>query len=421
MCAVAIGASALLCLFALMPLMAQAASGSISGVVTDGPPLEGHLDCFGYEDPKCGDTLIGNGVEDIEVCAWGFGSEEEHGGCTTTGTEGRYEIANLPQGEYEVEFLGAPAGFAPQYYDGRSMQWEADPVVVSGPTTNIDAELVHATGIAGTVTRSADTEPVEGVEVCAWEIVTEELGGCGWTGPEGAYLIELEQGEYTVEFWSGESGQNLAYQVFDHGARWSEADVVAVTTEEIADVDAELDAGATIGGEVSSAATGAPLDEVPVCSIDAHTGQLWICDWTDSNGGYALSFLSEGEYKVVFSVDFGEWFEEDLLEGNDGYPTQFWDNQTTLANANAIDLSIGQSLGGINAQLGVPVIPTGTPTGPSLTRPVASPSAVAPSKRRCGRDFKRKRVKGKLRCVRKKRRHHQRSQEGDRPHSRGGR
>lgn len=384
-------AASLCLLLALAPTSALAATGSISGTVTD--------------------AKTAGPIEGVEVCAWTLVGEEEFF-CTSTDSEGNYEFEELEAGEYGVEFLGTLVGYSNQVYDHEENWWEADPVTVgTGATTGIDAELTATPGIAGTVTRSSDGEPVEFVLVCAWRVGTEEFGGCAFTGPEGNYRISeleageyVEPGEYHVEFWPGFGEENLAYQFWDHRSRWVEADAVTVEAEETTSgIDAELLPGATISGTVSSAATGAGLEEIPVCSIDSASGELGVCSWTEPGGHYELPFLPGNETKVIFSIDFEEWFgEEEGLEEDDGYPTQFWNNQTTLAAANVIPLSTGQSVGGIDAHLGPP------PPSPVVTPPPSTPPVVRHRKRKhCRKGYVKKKVKGKMRCVKRhKHRHH---------------
>ncbi|MGN6216501.1 MAG: MSCRAMM family protein [Solirubrobacterales bacterium] len=384
--------AASLCLtLALAPANAIAAgSGSISGTVTDAETAEP--------------------VEGVEVCAWPLSfenEEEEFFGpfCEDTDASGEYTLSEVPNGEYEVEFWGVPQGYLIQFYDGEAHGWEADPVTVKdSAVTGIDAELLRGGEIEGTVTRSSDGEPVEGVEVCAFTAAEEEFAGCELTESNGTYALgDLEPGEYKVEFWPAESGQNLAYQFYDHRDRWEEADVVEVEAgQATGEIDAELEPGALISGTVTSAATGATLREVPVCSIDPPTGQLWICDWTDSSGHYDLPFLSKGEYKVAFSLEFREFFGEEAFPGeeNDGYPTQFWNNQSSLATANVIPLATGQSASGIDAHLGTP---------PAVTPPPTVPPVVHRKKHKhCHKGFVKKKVKGKVRCVKRHKHRHQR-------------
>ncbi|MGN6664621.1 MAG: MSCRAMM family protein [Solirubrobacterales bacterium] len=383
--------AASLCLgLALAPANALAAgSGSISGTVTDAETAEP--------------------VEGVEVCAWPLSFEDPEEEfvepfCENTDASGEYTLSEVPNGEYEVEFWGVPEGYLVQFYDGKAHWWEADPVTVEdGAVTGIDAALLRGGEIEGTVTRSSDGEPVEGVEVCAFTAVEEEFAGCEWTEPNGTYVLgNLEPGEYKVEFWPAESGQNLAYQFYDGRDRPGEADVVEVEPgKATSEIDAELDPGALISGTVTSAANGAPLRETPVCSIDGPTGQLWICNWTDSSGHYELPFLSKGQYKVAFSLEFREFFGEEAFPGeeSDGYPTQFWNDQTSLAAANPITLATGQSAPGIDAHLGTP---------PVVIPPSPPPVVHHPKKHKhCHKGFVKKKVEGKVRCVKrhKHRRH----------------
>jgi len=376
--------AALLCAAALAPAVASAApTGSIEGTVTGADTQEG--------------------IEGVEVCAWGFEVENEEEfffDCVLTGLDGTYAIEEMPAGEYEVEFWAEGTGYLSRYYP--------DFVTVgSGPVTGIDIELSRAAVIEGTVTRSADEEPVEEVEVCAWGIEDEEFGNCAWTETDGTYALEVPPGEWGVEFWPGFTGQNLTYQYFDQRDRWGEADPVPVEEGEIVEeVDASLDPGATISGHVTSAANGAGLEEILVCSIDATTDDLTVCTWT-FEGEYEIPFLPAGQDKVAFSLDRNEWFGVEFFEDADGFPTQFWNNQTTLAAANTIPLGVGQAVSGIDARLGTP--PSGG--AQSQATVTASPAAVVPTtlprkvKKHCRKGFKRKKVKGKYRCV-KRRKHH---------------
>jgi len=380
-----IGALALLCLaMALMPGAALAAGGSISGTVTDAETLEP--------------------IEGAEVCAWLLESEEGFR-CTETDAAGKYELEELAEGEYGVEFWARYLGYATQFYENETSRSQADPVVVgSEPVTGIDAALGPVPGIAGTVTRSSDGEPVEEVEVCAWPLngeAEETFWECGYTQADGTYSIALEPGNYKVEFWPGGSGQNLAFQFYNDKTRWKEADTVVVKPgERTGGIDAELGPGATISGKVSAASSGVGLEEIPVCSIDSPSGELLTCNWTAADGSYALHHLPGDQYKVVFSIDFSEWFGEPVwLGADDGFATQFWNSQTTLAAANVIPLSTGQSVAGIDARLGNSVTP------PVIT-PITPKPAVHPRRKHCRKGYVRKKVKGKVRCVKRHKHHH---------------
>lgn len=373
--------AALLCLAALAPAVAAAApTGAIEGTVTGSDTNEG--------------------VEGVEVCATRDESPFIES-CALTGLDGTYAIEALPAGDYEVWFYGRLAGYHTRSYSGLV-------AVGTEPVTGIDAQLDPMSSISGVVVRSSDGEPVSDVEVCAFGIFSEEFGGCTYTESDGSYEIEeVEPGEYGVEFWPYESGQNLVVQYYNHRARWSEADPVRVEEgESVEGIDAELDPGATISGHVSSALTGASLEEIPVCAIDATSDELWICNWTEPDGSYELPLLSAGPYKVIFSVDFAEWYGEEFgEEENDGLATQFWNNQTTLAAANVLALTTGQAVSGVDARLGSlpPVLQP-----PAVVTPQAAPPPPKRIRKHCRKGHRLKKVKGKYRCVKRKkhRRHH---------------
>ena len=381
---------ALACLvMALAPSTAVAATGSIGGTVTDAST----------HDP----------IELAEVCAWLVEEEEEEEegwGCTHTEEDGTYLLGGLKTGEYKVEFWAK--GYSSQYYDGKGFWPAADPVTVESAalTGGIDAELSPMAKIEGTVKATEDGLGVKEVEVCVYPLSPEEeenyFYGCGYSGSDGAYAITgLSPGNYKIEFWPGYTGRNLAYQFYDHQVRYSEADVVSMAeAEDKTEVDADLPPGASINGTVTGAA-GQPLEEVRVCSVDAASGKLTICTWTNGEGRYQLRHLVAGSYKVVFSPELSEFFPGEAFPGEDadGLPTQFWDNQTTLAAANVLSLGTGDSANGIDAHFG----PLATP--PPVTPPTVTPSVHRHEK--CPRGKRKRRVHGKVRCVRvHKRRHH---------------
>jgi hypothetical protein len=357
------------------------------------------------------DSVSSEPVANLEVCAFPLEGEEEEWHCAETNLTGEYEVSNLPAGEWGVEFAGASLGYVRQYWEAKSRQYEADPVLVeAGAVTGIDAQLVRGGEIQGTVRAASGSAPIEEVEVCAWGYPGEFFGGCAFTDAEGNYALRgLAPAEYEIGFFPWEG--NFVSQYYDHKSNWSESDWVPLAAEEVVTgIDADLDAGATISGTVSSAATGSPLSGITVCSIRAASGDLWGCTQTGKGGQYVLDQLGAGSYKVGFSIDFEEWYEEEFgEEENDGYPTQFWNDQPTLASANVISLITGQSTTGIDAHLG-PASPAVIAPPPVATAPITSPlpKLVTKPGKHCRKGSKRKKVKGKVRCVKRRKHHHHR-------------
>ncbi|HEV2791669.1 MAG TPA: hypothetical protein VGV69_10260 [Solirubrobacterales bacterium] len=393
--------AAVLCLFAFLPGGAQAATGSISGTVMDGPPAEGHVDCFSSaSEAECGETVYDiNGISGVEVCVWML-VEEEEAGCAVTDQNGAYLIEDLEPGEYGVEFWGKHLGYIPQYYDGQRAWWEADAVTVgTEAVTGIDAELTLGGTIEGTVTRLSGGGPVEEAEVCAWDPESEFFGGCTMPGSDGGYVLRgLDAGEYVVEFWPYEP--DLMVQYFDGKRSSDEADLVPVALGETqTGIDAALEVGATISGTVRAAANGAPVEWVEICAWGAINESFGGCGLSNEAGSYAVRGVPTGDYKVEF------WTGESGTNLFD----QYWDHKAAWSEADVLGLVAGETVSGINADLLAPPPPFVPPavTPPAVTPPAAAPRAApkAPQRKRCRKGFKRKKVKGRVRCV-KVRKHH---------------
>lgn len=365
-------AIALFGLALLAPATASAAPGSISGTVTaaaDGAPLSA-----------------------IEVCAWEVGEEEaEVATCDPTDGVGEYTLAGLEPGDYKVEFWDESRTYLGEYYDGVEFWSEAEILTVGdgAVVTGIDAELDKPAQVSGVVKATGSGSPIEEVEVCIWGT---EFFNCDETGADGKYSFDFVwPGEYEVEFWPW-SETNYVPQWWDHRDRWYDADLLELKAAQVeTEIDADLVLGGQIKGTVVSAASGAPLEEIRVCSIVLPTEQLYTCTWTNGAGQYTLRRLVTGTYKVVFSPELSEWFPEEESE-EDGYRTQFWNNQPTLSAANPVNVVASAAVGGVNASLvSTMIVPPVPPAPPATKKPVV--------KKKCPKGKKLKKVKGKKKCV----------------------
>lgn len=375
--------AALLCLAAVAP--AAALAGSISGTVTDA----------GTAEP----------IEGLEVCAYPLDEEEffEVWFCEKTDADGEYAIEDLESGEYGVEFWGRPLNYVPQYFDGKSRWWEWNPVLVgSGAVTAIDAEMVEGGSIEGSVNEADGGEPVDGAFVCAWGIVGEEFAGCTGTDSSGGYVLHgLSAGEYEIEFLP--QNLDLQRQYYDHQVNWWEADPVSVSLGVVTPgIDADLLAAAGIEGQVRLARDSSPLTEVEVCAWSTDPEGTVRCTSPGNDGRYMIGGLPGDTYKVEF------W------PYDEGLPIQYWNHKASWDAADPLSLSGGSVATGIDADLGSPP-PTPTPALPPP--PVVTPPPVAtkapPKRKRCKKGFRKKRVHGKVRCVKRKKsnhRHHRHAQ-----------
>jgi hypothetical protein len=398
-------AVALVCALLAVPALANAATGEITGEVTE---FEG-----------------GAAVPEAEVCA-----KEIGGGfiltCVLTRSDGTYTIKELADGQYTVEFSKGNSGLnlRKQFYFDEEGTNPPDEVTVSQgtPATEIDGLLEPGGGLEGRVTAEVGGGPVGGVEVCA--ITGNEYEECVETDGNGEYaFIGLSEVEYEVEFFGGFFGYET--QFYENAGALSDATPVPVQIgSSVPGIDAVLVRGAEISGHVYAAADGRPIGNISVCAIAVSGLEPTACAGTEADGSYLLGVLPAGSYKVGFSTELREFFPEAELE-EDGWSTLFWNQQPNLAAAETITLGHGDEATNIDARLS-PTPTTVTP-GPIVQPPVTAlpaPVPVSPKPKPkvvCVKGLHRIKRHGKVVCVKphhKKRNHKKRHHRHRRHHGR---
>lgn len=113
-----------------------------------------------------------------------------------------------------------------------------------------------------------------------------------------------------------------------------------------------LAATGSISGTVTAASGGAALKGVEVCAYEVEEEEEEGCALTSPSGQYTISGLFPGEYKVEF------WPHREGLN----YITQYYNNKSTFATAEAVTVTSGETSSGVNAQLQVGGLLTGTLT-----------------------------------------------------------
>lgn len=420
-------------------VVAGSTTGGINQEMHEGGRIAGTVVDDTTEDP----------LESIGVCA--IDPDTYAYRCAQTDELGKYELVGLPPGSYRVRFThqgwsqSPNAVYAPQYYDDAATAAEATQVAVSSGSSvsGIDAAMHKGGRIEGSVTAASNHHPVSGVQVCAFaegEGSEEGPENCSFTDSHGEYGVDgLNAGTYEVSFYPGMYSfepTNLLSQYYDGSSTLGGADPVSVTAgSTTSGIDAELFVGGQISGTVTDAADGSQLEGVEACAYEAGGEEEAVrCSASNAHGGYTIMPLPAGTYKVGFSAVTYDWegfYEEE--EGAEPEPEeeflpQYWKGASSLGAASTIALSLGQSVNGIDAQM---VKPSATPPsepppaeegggsspggGPSSgggasqsEPPPASPPQVAPPGTpappspkavHCRKGLKKKRVHGKVRCV----------------------
>lgn len=380
-------------------------------------------------------------LEGISVCAEDPATYSYD--CASTDEFGEYELAGLRSGSYQVRFAhqnSYPAGvngdYAPQFYDDAASAAAATRVDVAlGETASgVDAAMHKGGSIEGVVTAASDHAPAANVSVCAFVGNESEEGpeNCTYSDSHGEYAIDgLATGSYTVSFYPGRYSfepSNLLNQYYDGSSTLAGADPVAVTLgAPTSGIDAELVVGGQISGTVTDAADGSKLEGVRVCAYEAGGEEIARCGSSGPHGNYTIMPLPAGTYKVQFTALVYDWEEEESFEGEGPEPepeeefaSQYWKGATSSAAASTIALKLGQSVTGIDAQMAKPSSsppseppPSGEeggsssggdgqqnpPSGPGQASPPPAPKPAPPKAVHCRKGFKKKRVHGKVRCV----------------------
>jgi hypothetical protein len=217
---------------------------------------------------------------------------------------------------------------------------------------------------------------------------------------------------YKISFGSNPVGGGAGWlaEFWDDAPTAAAADQVEVLGGVTEEVDAELQPAGGISGRVTIAGSGAPLEGAFVCAIPDGGTEAANCAEARPNGNYLIPLLTSGAYRVEFSVSFFEDGEE-----VEEFATQFYKGASSLGAGTVVNVIAGSTTGSIDAAMAEPGStpeppgpeegggqPAGDPpvaTPPAATTPIAKPPVRKPH---CGKAKKLKKVRGKWRCVKKK-------------------
>ena len=159
----------------------------------------------------------------------------------TTDGKGNYALF-VPRGTYHVAFYPSTQDLAVQFYDGHTSGGFADDVVVNaGDVFGIDAFLVDAHAITGTVRSAGAPVPGAAVEVydgsnCCYlirEVLTDEAGNYRVGLASGTYKIRFSMVGFVDQWWDHKDNGS------DTATGWRAADVLIIEAPR-SEVDADL-------------------------------------------------------------------------------------------------------------------------------------------------------------------------------------
>ena len=358
-------------LFAVAPVASALASPGIEGTVTEA------------EAPHAG-------ITGAKACAYNATTEVQVE-CVTTNSLGEYTIS-LSAGSYKVGFTAT--GYQHQYYSDRSSFSEGTAIVVGSSTEGgIDAEMVESGSGSITGRATSNGQGVGGIQACAEN--SEGYGGnCVETNGNGEYTISgLGVGTYTVSFSPQENSsceEELGVKVrcvLNANVVGQSVGGVRVKANKSETVNVTLQ----VGGQVSGTVTNASITHPGIGKIEVYAdrvnskGEYECCGggraWTNASGAYTINGLPSGSYKVNFGggicteVARGERKEEECTIA---YVGDYYHEKASFEKAGAVNVTVGQTTGGINESLreAFPTTPAST-AAPALTGTAAVGQALS--------------------------------------------
>ncbi len=267
-----------------------------------------------------------------------------------TDPDGTYLISQLPANSYELGFTngcGNKGNYAPWYYDDRDDPSLATPIVLAkGGARVINATMQVGGEIVGTVTDSSG-HPLSGICITADAQPLLFGYGASVNSYRGHFHITgLEAGQYLVDFGCGLGGR-YGDQWYDGAASYTAGDLVSVPAGQTTGVNAVLRPGGTISGVVTGE-SGAPLGGVCVEALSTQVRaqavvltELSDLFATNSRGGYQITGLAAGSYRVLF------W----PCQGDYRYASQWYRDAATETRALPVTVRSGVHVTGIDTRL----------------------------------------------------------------------
>ncbi|WEO77971.1 carboxypeptidase regulatory-like domain-containing protein [Cryobacterium sp. SO2] len=292
---------------------ASTISGTVSGDGVNGAQAEPLPDTLVYITDENGDWLDS-----------GYTDETGH-----------FEVTNVPQGTYTIQFQPSNEEFAGEWWNDQATQETATYFELGSDNSGFDATLARGAKISGTVlAEGSPATALSDVYVSAFDAAGNSWGG--GTNEAGEYTISgLPAGEYTLRF-ADNGATHLSEWWNDQPTRETAESVTVASGETLTGRDAALALAGSISGQVTDD-NGAPIAYTDIYAFFAD-GNWGGNALTDADGRYTLTGLVPGSYALQF-LDQGDRVNE------------WWNDKLTQETATLIDVIDGTPITGIDAQL----------------------------------------------------------------------
>jgi hypothetical protein len=279
-----------------------------------------------------------------------------------TDSSGSYFFGDLHPGKYQVSVTGYNA----IYYNNVCSPIFATLIDINGDNeTGIDLKLDD--GVLGSISGHIDPHPEECGRhwlISAYDASTNEVVGVDHLDGSGDYRVQcLPPGKYLVRVSDNGGLQDYEGPVHYYIAQWygekyypdQSTPVTVKIEQETPNIDFTMKTGATISGHISVPAGTSSDRQVSVFGYDDNN---WYATKPFSGSDYTIGGLPDGRYKVRITAK--------------GIAAQWYNNAPHRQTAEAVTISDGGSVTGIDFQL------SGDTTPPAVvsTSPATSATGV---------------------------------------------
>ena len=271
-------------------------------------------------------SATGTGLSQGQVRVYHQYNNNSYSYTDNLNTTGWYEINSLPGGDYKIRFTADD--YITEYYDEKNSQDAADIVsVVTGTTTIINEELEYGARFTGTVTSSTG-QIVNNGTIYAYPHPSGSQRSTGLDSNGNYSITGLSAGNYKLRAYTNDYLEEYYY----NAENLDDAEIVNLSAGENKKIDFEVELGGMISGNVKDS-TGNPITSGYIYADPEASGSTRNSN-LDTNGNYLIKGLKGGDYKVNTNIS--------------GYPTEYWDDKVSSAEADIVAVVTGEVTGNID-------------------------------------------------------------------------